>query len=70
MGISTVQWLQRAEESDVSDADVGGIGQVTFGRCFITARIRRMREGNIFRLFTPGGGGTPTGGGGDLPHPA
>ena len=29
---------------------------------FITARIRRMGEGNIFSLFTFGGGGIPISG--------
>ena len=38
-----------------------------------TARIRRMREGNIFSLFTLVGGGNPISGpdgGGGVPHPA
>ena len=26
---------------------------------FVTARIRRMEQGNVFSLFTPGVGGTP-----------
>ena len=43
-------------------------------RCvrFVTARIRRMREGNIFSLFTlVGGGGVPhPRSGWGLPHPA
>ena len=51
---------------------------------FVTARIRRMREGNVFSLFTSGGGGVPVShnalqhfpechgaaGGGTLPGPA
>ena len=36
---------------------------------FITARIRRMRQGSVFRLFTPGGGwGVSQLGSQSLPH--
>ena len=38
-------------------------------KCFITARIRRMGEGNVFSLFTSGGGSGPAAGGGQVQLP-